>query len=76
LFSAAQAFILPQTRTHGKGDQGSIYDHNFLRFLPIFCEEIGVFLKNQCYDQNFLQKLAVVRAKNANIFAKFFGENI
>jgi hypothetical protein len=24
----------------------------------------------------FLQKLAVVRAKNANIFAKFFGENI
>jgi hypothetical protein len=25
---------------------------------------------------NFLQKLAVVRAKNAKIFAKFFGENI
>jgi hypothetical protein len=23
-----------------------------------------------------LQKLAVVKAKNANIFAKFFGENI
>jgi hypothetical protein len=24
----------------------------------------------------FLQNLAVVRAKNANIFAKFFGENL
>jgi hypothetical protein len=24
----------------------------------------------------FLQKLAVVEAKNSNIFAKFFGENI
>jgi hypothetical protein len=23
------------------------YDHNFLRFLPIFGEKIGVFLKNQ-----------------------------
>jgi hypothetical protein len=29
------------------------YDHNFLRFLTIFGEKIGVFLKNQCYDQNF-----------------------
>jgi hypothetical protein len=25
----------------------------FLRFVPIFGEKIGVFLKNQCYDQNF-----------------------
>jgi hypothetical protein len=25
----------------------------FLRFLPIFGEKIAVFLKNQCYDQNF-----------------------
>jgi hypothetical protein len=32
---------------------GRCYDHNFLRFLPIFGEKIGVFLKNQCYDQNF-----------------------
>jgi hypothetical protein len=28
--------------------------------LPIFGEKIGVFLKNQCYDRNFLLKLAVV----------------
>jgi hypothetical protein len=26
---------------------------NFLRFLPIFGEKIGVFLKNQRYDLNF-----------------------
>jgi hypothetical protein len=32
--------------------RGRCYDHNFLRFLPIFGEKIGVFLKNQCYDQN------------------------
>jgi hypothetical protein len=23
------------------------------QFLPVFCEKIGVFLKNQCYDQVF-----------------------
>jgi hypothetical protein len=44
--------------------------------LPIFGEKIGVFLKNQCYDHNFLQNLARVGAKNANIFDNFFGENI
>jgi hypothetical protein len=31
---------------------GRCYDHNFLRFLTISCDKIGVFLKNQCYDQN------------------------
>jgi hypothetical protein len=30
--------------------RGRFYDNNFLRFLPIFSEKIGVFLKNQCYD--------------------------
>jgi hypothetical protein len=33
--------------------RGRCYDHNFLRFSTIFSEKIGVFLKNQCYDQNF-----------------------
>jgi hypothetical protein len=33
--------------------RGRCYDHNFLRFLTIFGEKIGVFLKNQCYDHNF-----------------------
>jgi hypothetical protein len=32
---------------------GRCYDHNFLRFLPIFGEKIGVFSKNQCCDQLF-----------------------
>jgi hypothetical protein len=32
---------------------GQCYDHNFLRFLPIFGEKFGVFLKNQCYDHIF-----------------------
>jgi hypothetical protein len=26
-------------------------DHNFLRYVPIFGEKIGDFLKNQCYDE-------------------------
>jgi hypothetical protein len=55
---------------------GRCYDHNFLQFLPMFGEIICVFLKNQCYDHNFCKKLAVVWAKNADIFAKFFGETI
>jgi hypothetical protein len=46
-----------------------------MRFLQIFGEKNGVFLKNQCYDQ-FFQKLALFWVKNANFFAKFFGENI
>jgi hypothetical protein len=33
--------------------RGRCYDHNFLRFLPIFSEKIGVFLKNHCYDHIF-----------------------
>jgi hypothetical protein len=35
------------------------YDHNFLQFLSIFGEKIGVFFKNQCYDQKtpFFRKI-------------------
>jgi hypothetical protein len=33
--------------------RGRCYDHNFKRFSTIFAEKIGVFLTNQCYDQNF-----------------------
>jgi hypothetical protein len=54
------------------GSWGRCYDHNFQQFLTFFGEKIGVFLKNQCYDQN----LALFWVKNANIFAEFFGENI
>jgi hypothetical protein len=41
------------------------YGHNFLRFLRIFGEKIAVFLKT---GSNL--------SKKANIFDKFFGENI
>jgi hypothetical protein len=54
---------------------GRCYDNNFRRFFPIFGEKIGVFLKYQCYDQLF-KNLALFWVKNANFFAKFFGENI
>jgi hypothetical protein len=33
--------------------RGRCYDHNFLRFLTIFGEKNGAFLKNQCYGQLF-----------------------
>jgi hypothetical protein len=51
--------------------RGRRYDHNFLRFLIIFDEKIGVFLKNQCYDHLF-EKISLVRVKNANFLAKIF----
>jgi hypothetical protein len=44
----------------------------FVKFL----RKNGIFLKKQCFDQIFAKKLAVVWAKNADIFDKFFGENI
>jgi hypothetical protein len=38
---------------------GRCYDHNFLRFLTIFGEKIGVFLKNNVMIQ-ILQILALL----------------
>jgi hypothetical protein len=43
--------------------------------LPIFGEKFGVFLKTNVMIQ-FLNNLAMFRVKNADFFAKFFGENI
>jgi hypothetical protein len=48
LKKVAQARLRSKPRIWGR-----CYDHNILRFLTIFGEKIGVFLKNQCYDQNF-----------------------
>jgi hypothetical protein len=59
-----------------EASRGRCYDHNFLRFFPIFGEKIGVFLKYQSYDQLFSKFSFVLSRKNANFFAKFFGENI
>jgi hypothetical protein len=50
--------------------------------ITIFCDFCQFSAKHWRFSQkpmlwsHFLQKLAVVWAKNANIFAKFFGENI
>jgi hypothetical protein len=48
---------------------------DFCKFLPIFGEKIGVFLKYQCYDQLF-SKFSYVLSQKRHFFAKFFGENI
>jgi hypothetical protein len=43
------------------------YDHNFLRFLPIFYEKIGFFHRKQCYD-NFFKKTSCSLSKKTPIF--------
>jgi hypothetical protein len=50
---------------------GRCYDHNFLRFFPIFGEKIGVFLKCQCYDQLF-SKFSFVLSQKRQFFCKIF----
>jgi hypothetical protein len=46
---------------------GRCYDHNFLRFFPIFGEKFGVFLENQCYDQ-FFSKFSFVLSQKRQFF--------
>jgi hypothetical protein len=43
--------------------------------LTIFDEKNGVFLKNQCCDQNFAY-FSFVLSQKRQFFAEFFGENI
>jgi hypothetical protein len=57
----------------GRAARGRCYDHNFLQFLA---KKIGVFFSKTNVRIKFLQKVAAVSAKNANIFAKKLGENI
>jgi hypothetical protein len=40
-----------------------------------FRPKIGVFFKNQCYD-NFFKKISFVFSQKLHFFANFFGENI
>jgi hypothetical protein len=56
-------------------DLGQCYDQNFLRFLTIFGENIGVFVKNHCYDQNFAL-FSFISSQKRQFFAEFFGKNI
>jgi hypothetical protein len=55
-------------------NRGRCYDHNFLRFFPIFGEKIGIFSKTNVMI-TILHNLALFGVKNA-IFTEFFGENI
>jgi hypothetical protein len=60
---------------HSSVIRGRWYDYNFLRFFPIFGEKLPFFLNTNVMI-NFFQNLALFCVKNANFFAKFFGENI
>jgi hypothetical protein len=53
LISNEEQIIVSTHSTRGRCYNHNCYDHNFLQFLTIFGEKIGVFLKNQCYDQIF-----------------------
>jgi hypothetical protein len=81
IFAIPIPAFLNMWATHGccnffNNIRGRCYDHTFLRFLPIFGEKIGVFLKNQCYDQNFAYFSFVSRQKRQffllNFLAKIF----
>jgi hypothetical protein len=47
--------------------------YNFRRYLTIFGEKIGVFLKNQCYD---IFLIGFVFSQKRLFFAEFFSDNI
>jgi hypothetical protein len=50
--------------------QGSFHYHNFLRFLPVLCEQISFFFK-KCYDANFT-KISGSLNKKTPMFCKHF----
>jgi hypothetical protein len=54
---------------------GRCYDHNFLRFSPIFGEKMAFFLNTNVLIK-FLNNLASCWVKNASFLAKLFGKNI
>jgi hypothetical protein len=55
--------------------RGRCYDHNFLRFLPIFCKTIVVFLKKTMFRSNAVHNLVFFWVSNSNFFAKIFLKN-
>jgi hypothetical protein len=56
--------------------RGRCYDHNFLRFSPIFGKKNLRFSQKTNVMIKILPNLALFCVKNANFFAEFFGENI
>jgi hypothetical protein len=65
------------TNLQGKGRMtwGRCYDHNFLRFFPIFREKIGVFSKTNVMI-NFFTKFSFVLSQKTPIFSKKFSAKI
>jgi hypothetical protein len=53
---------------------GRCYDHNFLRFSPIFVAKNGAFLKNKCNYQ-FFAKTGNNSDEKRHFSAKIFCEN-
>jgi hypothetical protein len=62
-------------RGEGRVTRGRCYEHNFLRFSTIFGKKLAFFSKTNVMIK-ILHDLALFWVKNANIYAKFFGENI
>jgi hypothetical protein len=63
--------IMKQVPNRQKSIRDLCYDQKFMRFLPIFSEKIGVFLKNQYYDE-FFSKTSSSRHFLPNFSAKIF----
>jgi hypothetical protein len=71
------ATLVPTSVTRNVSEQwpnwGRFYDHNFMRFFPIFGEKF--FLEYQCYDQLF-SKFSFVLSKITPIFSQNFSAKI
>jgi hypothetical protein len=67
LVSSALSQQLFLFRAVARVTRGRCYDHNFLRFLKIFGEKIGVFLKNQ-FMIKILPNLALFWVKKRQFF--------
>jgi hypothetical protein len=63
-------------KTHSHKDQGSMLWSQFSAIFDNFRRKNWRLSQKPMLWLKFLQKLAAVWAKNANIFAKFFAENI
>jgi hypothetical protein len=61
-------YVAPRKIWHTRG---RYYYHNYLIFLPIFVEQIGVFLKNQCNEQ-FFAKTNICLNKKRHLFCLNF----
>jgi hypothetical protein len=59
------------TSVIGRVTRGRCYDNNFPRTLQISSKKIGVFLKNQCFDQ-ILALVSFLWSKKRQFFSRKF----